>query len=154
MHRYLRPLIVLFASASAALAAPAATDAWVRHVPGNANAAAYVTLTSTTDDALVAARSDCCTRVELHESTIDEQDVFRMRAVDRIALHAGKAVTLAPLGHHIMLIGLKAQPALDGTMPLTLEFASGASQQVVFDLRPVGQSTPAADHDHSHHGHH
>lgn len=86
------------------------------------NGVGFMRITSDEDDALVAARSDCCHAVELHTHRF-ENDVIRMRKVDEIRLPAGKAVLLRPGGYHIMLIGLHA-PLKDGdTVKLTLEFA-------------------------------
>lgn len=157
--RHLAFLSLLFmAMAPAAMAAPAAIAVetpWIRHVPGRENAAAYVTLTAANDDALSRVTSDCCAQVEIHEMTMDG-DVMQMRAVKEIALPKGMPVALAPTGYHLMLLGLKEQPTSDSTLKLTLHFASGATQEVAFTVKPLmlppaTKQTPAA---HEHGGHH
>lgn len=135
------------ASATAALAAPAISEPWVRLVPGNSTAAGYVTLTSPVNDALTVAASDCCDAVEIHEMRIDN-DVMRMREVDEIALPAGENVTLAPMGYHLMLMGIDGE--LGPSVPITLTFASGATATVDFPVKRVGA---AASHT-GHEGHH
>ena len=148
MRHVLISLIVFF-TASAASAAPEAKDAWIRLVPGQANAAGYLSLSATANDALVGAISDCCTRVEIHEMTMDG-DVMRMRQVDEVALPAGETVTFAPMGYHIMLIGLKTPPANGTAIPLKLSYESGFSETVAFTVKLVGAESQGHDHG----GHH
>lgn len=145
----LHAVMLFLATASLAAAegpaAPSVDNAWIRLVPGKTNAAAYVTLTTTHDDRLTGANSECCDEVELHEMKM-EGDVMRMREVDDVPLPAGMPVTLAPLGYHIMLMGIKNPPAHGDTISIALEFASG-EQLVPFKVQLVGAPT-------GHEGHH
>lgn len=139
--------LMMFAAASAASAQPTTKEPWIRLVPGQPNAAGYISLTSTANDALVSAESDCCARVEIHEIIMDG-DAMQMRAVKEVPLPAGKEVTLAPMGYHIMLMGLKTQPEDGSAIPLKLSYASGFSETVAFTVKLVGGA-----HD-DHKGHH
>jgi copper(I)-binding protein len=69
--------------------------------------------------ALVSAASPVAKMTEVHEMNM-ENGVMKMRAVERIALPAGKTVKLEPGGYHIMLMDL-AKPLKTGDMvPITL----------------------------------
>lgn len=131
------------ASQAAAAAEPDVSAAWIRHVPGQPNAAAYFTVTAPTGDALTAVHAACCRTLEMHEMTM-QGDVMHMRPVARVALPKNAPVNFAPLGYHVMLLGLKQDPAVGSRLPITLEFASGARKTVDFTVRPLGD-TPAAE---------
>lgn len=154
METLTRTVLLFLASAQLAMAAPATSDAWIRYVPGKENAAGYLTLTATEADTLTAAASDCCARVELHE-IVDDNGVMRMREVNDVALPKAKPVTFAPLGHHLMLIGVKETLTAEKPVTITLTYGSGASQDVAFTVKPVGAAAaPSHEHHHDHGGHH
>lgn len=144
----MRTLLITFflitCAGMAQAASPVAADAWVRHVPAQANAAGYLTLTSPVDDTVTGATSDCCATVELHEMTMDG-DTMHMQKVDRIAMKAGEPVTFEPMGYHLMLIGLKQQPKVGGHIPVTFTFESGATAEAMFAVKPLKAT---ATHDH------
>jgi hypothetical protein len=146
-------LLGLFCAALAlpALAEVAAADAWVRGtVSGQRSTGAFMTLTSTADTALVAAASPVAKVVEIHEMKM-EAGVMQMRAMDKLALPAGKAVELKPGGYHVMLMGL-AQPLKAGeTVPITLTLEDRAgkrsSVEVKATVRPLSSGeAPAKPH--------
>ena len=133
--------------------------AWARTSPMMATAgAAYMTLTSATDDALVGASVDASIAgtVEIHETKMADMGgmsgttmegstettaapAMEMVPVDRVELPAGEAVALAPGGLHIMLLDLVAPLEVGSSFPMTLTFASGATQVVdvpVLDAAP------------------
>src|SRR5690242_3724318 len=96
------------------------TDAWVRGtVAGQDSTGAYMKVRSTTDAALVAISSPRVPSVELHAMQMDN-GVMRMRAIDRLALPAGKTVELGPSGYHVMLTGLQGPLNAGDKVPLTL----------------------------------
>ena len=128
-------------------AAPSVDLPWIRMVPGQANAAGYMTITSAEDATLVSATSDCCDAVEIHEMTMDG-DVMRMREVSAVKLPSGTPVAFAPLGYHLMLMGIKQPPANGGVISINLTYGSGTSELVPFTVKLVG-----ADHS-NHNGHH
>jgi copper(I)-binding protein len=66
----------------------------------------------TTDDALMAiSAEEIAESPEIHNHEMQD-GVFRMRKLEQLIIPAGKTVTLAPGGLHMMLIGLK-KPLLD-----------------------------------------
>ncbi len=129
--------------------------AWARTSPMMADAgAAYLTITSAADDALLSASVDpsIAATVELHETKMVEGDMsattmagsesestmapaMEMVPVDRIELPAGEAVALAPGGLHIMLLELPAPLELDQTFTLTLTFEQAGTVDVEVTVR-------------------
>lgn len=149
MRPILFSVLTLFAASAAfAAAAPSADMAWIRHVPGKESAAGYLTITSSAADNLTDVASECCERVEIHEME-ETHGIMRMRRVDRVELPASTPVTFAPMGYHIMLIGLKQQPVHGATIPIKLTYDSGVSEMVPFVVKTVGAEAGA--HDHGHH---
>jgi copper(I)-binding protein len=61
-----------------------------------------------------------------------------MRQTDGIEVPAGKTVTLAPQGTHVMLMGLKAPLKEGTTIPLTLEFTQAGKITVQVDVAALG----------------
>lgn len=130
----------------------------VIETPPNArNAGGFLTIMNTgdSDDRLVSATSPASERVELHTMTMDG-DVMRMREMeDGIALPAGEMVELKPGGLHVMFIGLSGPFVTGETVPVTLTFESGDTQELIM---PVMERTMEMMHgdddDHSSHGSH
>ncbi len=132
--------------------------AWVRGtVQGQKASGAYLEITSKDAAALVGAASPLAGTVEIHEMRM-EGDVMRMRAVQRIALPAGRKVELKPGGYHVMLVDLKQPLAKGDKVPLTLR-VEGADKKVtsievqaeVRDLTAAAKQGGAAKHgEHKH----
>jgi copper(I)-binding protein len=88
-------------------AAVTITDAWVReNAPGQTVGAAYMTLKSADESALVFVESPAADSVEIHSKTMNNT-VMKMRKFDELPLKAGKPEKLAPGGFHLMLFDLK-----------------------------------------------
>lgn len=108
------------------------SDAWVRATaPGQKVAAAYMNLSSKQGATLVSVECALAGSVEIHTMTM-ENDVMKMRMLDDLPLPAGKSVSLAPGGLHLMLFNLK-QPLDAGKQAnFTLKFrtANGEEKQV------------------------
>jgi hypothetical protein len=96
------------------------TDPWARATaPAQPVGGAFMTLTSDRAVDVIAASSPVAKTVEIHEMKM-EGDVMKMRAIPKLALPAGKPVTLEPGGYHLMLVDLK-QPLKEGErVPITL----------------------------------
>lgn len=108
---------------------------WVRGtVQGQKASGAYLEITSKDAAALVGAASPVAGTVEIHEMRM-EGDVMRMRAVQRIALPAGRKVELKPGGYHVMLLDLK-QPLAKGDMvPLTLRIEGTGKKMTAIEVQ-------------------
>lgn len=138
--------------------------AWARTTAaGQANGAAYFTLTSAVDDTLLGASvpASVAADAQVHEvvpadmsgdsmggtsgddmggMSGDGMGAMTMRELtDGLPLTAGETVTLEPGGYHIMLMEL-AEPLVAGDeFELTLEFATAGS--ITIDV-PIADSAP------------
>ena len=157
-YRVALPLVALAAAGLASLALPNATLAadtdskvsveapWARASAGAATTgAAYLKLKGgAQSDALVGASTPVAASAEVHES-MSENGVMKMRAVPSLPIPAGKVVTLAPGGYHVMLFGLKHPLAAGQTFPLTLTFSHAAAETVEVKVQAVGPGTMQHD---------
>lgn len=159
---FVLPAILLFAS-SLAFAQVTIVNPWVRGTIGGMRATgAFMQITSRTDVKLVGAASPVARVVEVHEMAVVD-NVMRMRAVESLAVPAGKPVMLEPGGYHVMLIGLEKPITAGTSVPITLTFEGrdGKRQQVQVkaEVRPLNApategagakaAAPAAHHMHS-----
>jgi copper(I)-binding protein len=138
------PAIVVWAASSGALAAApvSVTGAWTRAtLPHQSEGAAYLTLQSQSGDTLTDISSPEAGMVMLHQST-QKGGMAGMEDMDSLALPAGKTVTLAPGGTHLMLMDLKRSLKPGDTLHLSLHFAKGGSQDVAVPVLPVRATGP------------
>ncbi|WMC10896.1 copper chaperone PCu(A)C [Oceanimonas pelagia] len=128
---------------------------WSRPVPPMAvNGSAYLVINNhgQAGDVLLGASTPLAERVEIHTHVMDG-DMMKMRQLDNLPVPAGEAVTLAPGGHHLMLMGLKQAPQLGERFPLTLQFEQAGEVQVEIsvDARAPQPVKKASDKGHHHH---
>lgn len=118
-------------------------DPWSRATSLRANiGAGYVTLRNTgaRPDRLVSATSPRAARVEIHTMSLDG-GIMRMRPLaDGLVVPAGGEASLAPGGHHIMLIGLTAPLKVGERIPATLRFARAGDVRVQFRVVSAGST--------------
>lgn len=136
---------------------------WARtSAAGAMMGAAYLTVTSPVEDALVGAEVDAsvAAMAEIHEvvpaddamssdTTMAMDDdmstdttmamEMKMQEVDRIELPAGTAVELKPGGYHIMLMKLAKPLETGSTIEITLVFENQGKKTVTF---PVQEDAP------------
>jgi hypothetical protein len=135
--------IVLLACSLDSAAAVTATDAWVRGtVPAQKITGAFLTLHSSEDAKVVGVSSTASKTAEIHESGM-EHGTMRMKAVEFVALPAGKRVELKPGGYHVMLVDLTRPLAAGDMVPLTftVEDSRGkrSTVEVKAEVRPLGR---------------
>jgi len=134
---------LVVAAAFAQTGGPAVENAWARATPGkSAIGAAYLTIRSMTADRLVAASTPVAKKAELHTMSMSGM-VMKMRPIAGIDIPAGKPVTLAPGGTHIMLMGLAKPLEAGQSFPLTLTFEKAGTQTVNVAVEKVGATGPA-----------
>lgn len=127
-------------------------EPWARAtVAGQQASGAFMILTSSTDARLVGVQSPAAGVAEIHEMAL-ENNVMRMRAIESLALPAGKPVELRPGGYHLMLLDLK-QPLEAGRsvgLTLTVEDAQGRRESidVQAQIRPLGAAGGPRMHGH------
>ncbi len=129
---------------------------WARTSPMASDmGAAYMTITSPTDDALtdVAVDASVAGMAQIHETVMAEDmsessematgttaaPAMTMQEVDEIALPAGEAVSLAPGGYHVMLMKLAAPLKAGTEITLTLTFKNAGEMTVTV---PVQDEAP------------
>jgi copper(I)-binding protein len=127
-----------------------ASHAWIRVLPGNLPAGAYVTLhnDSAQPVALTGASSAAYAEVMLHHSST-AGGMSRMSMVDTLTVPAHGEAVLAPAGYHLMLMKAKTPVKPGDTVPLTLKFSDGSTLATDFAARPanaVDAGEPHAAH--------
>ena len=145
MRHFLIALVAAIATPAAA--AVEVAQPWSRPAVAGATGAGFMTLAnrSKAADTLVAIESPGARKVEIHRSQMSG-GVASMRRVERLSIPAGRAVTFAPGGYHLMFVGL-ARPLKTGqTLPATLTFASGARIQVAFQVALGPPEAPGHHH--------
>lgn len=150
MNKALVLCAALFAAACGQTQSPAPTapqeaaatlelrDAWAAPTPGGVDVSAgYLTIANGTsaEDHLITASSARAERVEIHEMTMDEAGVMRMRAVNSLAVPSGEEINLGPGGLHLMFFGVTQPFALGEEIPVTLTFANAGAIDVVLPVR-------------------
>lgn len=125
-----------------------------RATPGGAKVGAgYMTIVNKGGaDKLVSATTAAADRVEIHEMKM-EGSVMKMKEIPGgLPIEAGKSVSLAPGGYHLMLMGLKAPLKEGGKVPVTLTFERAGKLDVTLDVRGIaaqpGNAAPAGGHMH------
>ena len=120
-------------------------DPWIRGtVPQQMSTGAFMQLRSATDAKLIEARSPVASIVEIHEMKM-ENNVMRMRAVQSVALPAGRTVDLKPGGYHVMLMDLKQQMKDGDVVPVTLVVESGGKRETIEVKAKVRAATASGD---------
>ncbi|MDE2346949.1 MAG: copper chaperone PCu(A)C [Gammaproteobacteria bacterium] len=121
-----------------------ADAAWIRVLPGDLPAAAYLTLRNAGDEevALTGARSASYRRIMLHRSA-GVGGMEGMVPVARLPVPAHGAVRLAPGGYHLMLMDAVRPIAPGRKVTLTLIFDGGREKlDVAFLARPANATGP------------
>jgi copper(I)-binding protein len=109
-------------------------------LPGQPVGGGYLTIknTGSADDVLLSASSPAAGAVEIHEMAMQGQ-VMKMRRIEGgLAIGAGKSVSLAPGGLHLMFIHLNAPFREGQDVPLTLMFKSAGKVEVTLPVKPAG----------------
>ncbi|MBL4804955.1 MAG: copper chaperone PCu(A)C [Alphaproteobacteria bacterium] len=87
---------------------------------------------------LTKAHTDVAERVELH-THIADGDVMMMREVDGYEIKNNDVLTLEPMGHHIMLFGLKAPLEAGTEFPMTLHFDDENNREITVKVVKPGE---------------
>ena len=119
-----------------------ASGAWIRVLPGDLPAGAYVTLENTGDQAasLRGAHSPNYADAMLHQSS-SAGGVSRMSMVNELAIPAHGKVELAPGGYHLMLMKAAAPVKIGDKVKLTLSFGDGSTLDADFVARPANATS-------------
>lgn len=117
-------------------------DPWVR-TPSQAvdTTAFYVTIMNgtTSDDALIAIKSEVAQVGELHETTHDN-NVMKMQPVSEVPVPAQGSVALQPGSFHGMLMGLNKELKAGDKVQIELTFKNAGSITVEAEVRDGSNS--------------
>ena len=124
-----------------------ASHAWIRVLPGDLPAGAYVTLQNDGDQpvALSGASSTVYADVMLHQSST-AGGMSRMTMVDALSVPAHAKADQAPAGYHLMLMRASAPVKPGDTVRLTLTFTDGSTLATDFIARPANALDAGEDH--------
>ena len=116
----------------------AASQAWIRVMPGALPAGGYVVLENHGDHAvsLNAASSPVYADVMLHKSSTDT-GMGRMEKVDALAIPAHGKAALSPGGYHLMLMKAGAPVKVGDKVRIVLQFTDGSALAVDFEAKPA-----------------
>ena len=124
-------------------------NAWSRATPRGAKVGGgylIVDNKGSTADKLIGGSSPAAGKVEVHEMAMNN-GVMTMRPVkDGLSIPAGKSVSLAPGGYHLMLMDLKAPLKKGDKIPVTLKFEKAGDVNVTLDVRDIGATSGQMDH--------
>ncbi|MBV7434052.1 copper chaperone PCu(A)C [Cardiobacteriaceae bacterium TAE3-ERU3] len=111
-------------------------------IPGTHLTAVYGNFINDSEEALYITHlsSDSSEAAEIHEQTIDSNDIARMRPIEKIAIPAHDTLVLSKGGEHLMLINLNKKLRDHDEVTLTLYFEQGEPQQITLPvLRSASQ---------------
>ena len=116
-------------------------NAWVRWLPNNLPAAAYVTLTNSSDKPidLVDISSADYVMAMLHQ-TVSNGSTQKMVMVDKLTVPAHGQASIAPGGYHVMLEDAKHKVAPGDTVHLQLKFSDGETLDTPFAVKSPAQT--------------
>jgi len=143
-----QPALALQGAAGTASAALQVSDAWMRALPpGQPTAAAYLTLKNVSESPilLVEISASVASRVEIHES-VQEDGMWRMRAMPRMELAAGQSLSLEPGGIHLMMFGMQRSPQPGQQFQFEFTLASGETVSATANVRATGASSAHRHH--------
>lgn len=105
---------------------------WVRPGFEGGMSALYVRIENgaSTDDTLLAVRTDVADTAEIHESYENDDGTRGMRPVGSLRIPAGERVALAPGGLHVMLIQLDRPLQAGDSVAIELQFAQAGTRSV------------------------
>ena len=91
-----------------------------------------------TDDVLIAASTPRSSVTELHNTTIDENGVMKMREMkDGIPVPAGQTIELKPGSLHVMFMDLHEPFVAGQSYPLTLKFKNAGEKTVTVTVQDM-----------------
>lgn len=107
------------------------------HSGGKTTTAVYLVIKngSVAADRLTGAETEVASRVEMHQSIIDENQVMRMRRIEDLPISPGETIQFEPGGFHFMLIGLQQELEVGTQFEMTLQFGTTESLKVFVLVR-------------------
>jgi len=120
------------------------SHSWSRATAASAKTGAlYLTVANTGAEAdhLLGVSTDVAERCELHLSATSG-DVMTMQMVDKVEVPAGGSAGFAPMGAHVMLMGLKAPLKKGTSFPAILHFEKAGDVTVEVTVQGIADLQP------------
>ncbi|MDI3317863.1 MAG: copper chaperone PCu(A)C [Bacillota bacterium] len=143
--------LLLLAGCAARAASPASgknslrlRQAWARAAEAGQNAAVYLTIENPTGqaDRLLDVRTDVAGRAELHQSRMNGGVMEMQPVTGGLEVGAGKSLSLAPGGYHIMLFDLRRSLRPGDRFQLQLRFRRAGLVEVPVEVRSAAAAMP------------
>ena len=111
---------------------------WVRTTIPGRPAAGYMVVRNAgdADDAIVSASAPDAERVELHTHLM-ENDVMKMRPVEKIDVPAGGSAELKSGGLHLMIFGVTESLKDGNSLPVTVVFEKAGPVKIDFKVKTI-----------------
>lgn len=107
------------------------SNAWAKATfPGQPVSGAYFDIRAATDAKLISVATDMAGASEIHEMSMNG-NLMSMHAVQKVALPAGKTVSLKPGGYHVMLMSLKSALKAGQKLPLRITVQQAGKTEVL-----------------------
>ncbi len=141
----IRPILIAASLSAAPVFADVTVVApWARaSILASRPGAAYLSLQADTPDTLVSISTPVADRAMIHAVDSDADGIVRMGALKVLPLAAGEAVTFAPGGMHIMLMGLTEKLVEGESFPLVLTFETVGEVTIEVPILGIASKGPA-----------
>ena len=143
-------------SSMAAQAQVTVTEPWVRAtVPAQKATGLFMKIEAAQDVRLLAASTPVAGVAEVHEMTMEGNDMKMRQLQAGLPIVKGQTAVLQPGGHHVMLMDLKQQVKAGDQVPVTLTFETVAdkksfTQSITAPVQALGGAQPMHGAPHKH----
>jgi len=134
-------------------------NAWIREMPSGAEVAAgYLDITNhgSVADRLIGAKAPGAMSTMLHQMTIDDNGVMRMRPLEGLDIAPGETIHMAPGGNHLMIMGVNEPYEAHSDIEIILTFEHAGTITTPFFVGNHARAnhdaahSPAMNHDQGH----
>jgi len=117
------------------------------HPPGVTVTAGFLTINNISSEPLIVtgASSDAVTRIELHESVIND-DIASMTKHEELSIAAGETMELKHGGFHLMLMDIESPLMPGSTLAVTLHTNQGDIELAMPVVKPDMSALPSMKH--------
>ncbi len=120
----------------AELKKPDVSDGWTRPAAFGQNCAVYFILQGGVEtDMLKSVSTAWADKVDIHQTTIDEQGVARMAVLPELDVAAESRIEFSPRGLHLMVMGLKRELRAGQFFPVLLNFEHAGQVRLMVSVR-------------------
>ena len=115
---------------------PGVSDGWTRPAAFGQNCAVYFILQGGVEtDMLKSVSTAWADKVDIHQTTIDEQGVARMAILPELDVAAESRIEFSPRGLHLMVTGLKRELRAGQFFPVLLNFEHAGQVRLMVSVR-------------------